>query len=142
MTIPSVFRNSAVLVLCLLLALPAFPQMGIGNLGNLGNIGPSKGEVIAIIVGAVVVLTGVGFLVYHETHKHPSITGCVASGADGLTLQNEKDKRAYVLSGDSAVLKVGERVTVRGKRVKVKDASGKLSFQVDKRTKDFGACIP
>jgi len=138
MTIPSLLRNSMVLALCLLLALPAFPQTGIGNLGNLGNIGPSKGEVIAIIVGAVVVLTGVGFLVYHETHKHPSITGCVASGADGLTLQNEKDKKAYALSGDSAALKAGERVTVKGK--KRKDSGGKVSFQVEKVTKDFGSC--
>ena|ERR1700730_1558474 len=138
MAIPSLFRTSTVLALCLLLALPAFPQ--IGNLGNLGNIGPSKGEIVAIIAGVVVALTAVGFLVYHETHKHPSITGCVASGADGLTLQNEKDKRVYALSGDSAALKAGERVTVKGK--KIKNSAGKPSFQVERLTRDFGSCKP
>jgi hypothetical protein len=140
MMIPSLPRASIALALCVLLAVPAFPQQGIGNLGDLSGIGPSKGEVVAIIVGMVVVLVGVGFLVYHETHKHPSITGCVLSGADGLILQNDKDKKIYALSGDSATLKAGERVTVKGK--KQKDSSGKVSFQVEKLTKDFGTCAP
>ena len=136
MNFSTLLRTLSVLALCLLLALPAFPQIG----GNLGNIGPSKGEIIGIIVGVAAVLTGVGFLIYHETHKHPSITGCVAPGADGLTLKNEKDKRVYTLSGDSAVTRAGERVTLKGKRVK--DSNGKTSFQVEKVTKDFGACNP
>jgi len=136
MNFSSLLRTSAALALCLLLALPAFPQIG----GNLGNIGPSKGEVIAIIAGAAAAITVVGFLIYHETHKHPSITGCVASGADSLTLKNEKDKKVYALSGDSAALRVGERVTLKGK--KTKDSSGKPLFQVEKLTKDYGACNP
>lgn len=130
----SLLRTSSVLALCLLLALPAFPQTG------LGNIGPSKGEVIAIIAGVAAALTVVGFLVYHETHKHPSITGCIASDADGLTLKNEKDEKVYALSGDSAAVKPGERVTLKGK--KIKDSSGKPSFLVEKLIKDFGACNP
>src|SRR6266849_1568213 len=136
MNLSTLLRTSSALFLCLLLAIPASPQIG----GNLGNIGPSKGEIIGIIVGVAAVLTGVGFLIYHETHKHPSITGCVAPGADGLTLKNEKDKRVYALSGDSAVTRAGERVTLKGKRVKW--SSGKTSFQVEKVTKDFGACNP
>jgi hypothetical protein len=136
MNLPSLPRTSAVVALCLLLAMPAFPQIG----GNLGNIGPSKGEVIGIIAGAAAALTVVGFLIYRETHKHPSITGCVASGADGLTLQNEKDKKVYALSGDSAALRAGERFTLKGK--KIKDSSGKRSFQVEKLTKDYGTCNP
>ncbi len=126
------FRIFVALSLCLVLALPAFPQTG------LGNIGPSKGQVIAIIAGAAAALTAVGFLVYHETHKHASITGCLAAVPDGLVLQNEKDKKVYALSGDSSALKAGERVTVKGK--KVKDSSGKPSLQVEALTKNFGAC--
>jgi hypothetical protein len=136
MTKSSLARTSIALALCLLLAMPAFPQSGGGH------IGPSNGEIIGIIAGVAAGLTVVAVLVYHQTHKHASITGCVASSADGLTLQNEKDKKVYALSGDSTTLKPGERVTVKGKRVKVKDASGKLSFQVEKRTQDFGACTP
>jgi hypothetical protein len=140
MTIPSLPHTSIVLALCLLLALPASPQTGIGSLGDLSGIGPSKAEVVAIIVGIAVVFVGVGFLVYHETHKHASITGCIVPGTDGLTLQNEKDKRAYALSGDSGALKAGERVTIKGK--KVKDSAGKYSFRVEKLSKDFGTCAP
>jgi hypothetical protein len=134
MTIPSVPRASIALALCLLLAMPALPQSGGGQ------IGPSNGEIVGIIAGVAAGLTVVGVLVYHQTHKHASITGCVASGVEGLTLQNEKDKKAYALSGDSAALKAGERVTVKGK--KVKDSSGKTSFQVEKLIKDFGGCTP
>jgi hypothetical protein len=131
-------RTSATLALCLLLSLPTFAQTG--GFGGFGNIGPSKGEVVAIIVGVAVIITGGGFLIYHETHKHPSITGCVASGADGLTLKNEKDKKVYALSGDFAALGVGERGTLKGK--KVKDSNGRTSFQVEKLTKDYGKCNP
>jgi hypothetical protein len=134
MTIPSLLRNSTALALCLLLALPALSQFG----GNAGNIGPSKGQVIAAIAGAAAVITAAGFLIYHETHKHPSITGCVFSGEDGLTLQNERDKKPYALSGNSAGLQAGERVTVKGK--KHKDSDGKVSLQVETLTKDFGTC--
>ena len=128
----SQFRIFMALSLCLLLARPAFPQTG------LGNIGPSKGQVIAAIAGAAAVITAVGFLIYHKTHKHSSITGCLASVADGLVLQNEKDKKVYVLSGNSAGLKGGDRVTVKGK--KTKDSSGKPSLQVEALTKNFGTC--
>jgi hypothetical protein len=96
--------------------------------------------VVAIIVGVAVVITVAGFLIYHETHKHPSITKCDASSADGLTLKNEKDKKVYALSGDVAALGVGERGTLRGK--KVKDSNGRALFQVEKLTKDCGKCNP
>ena len=129
-------RTIPTLALFLLLSLPTFAQTG--GFGGFGNIGPSKGEVVAIIVGVAVIITGGGFLIHHETHKHPSITGCVASGADGLTLKNEKDKKVYALSGDFAALGVGERGTLKGK--KVKDSNGRASFQVEKLTKDYGKC--
>lgn len=131
-------RTSVTLALCLLLSLPTFAQGFSGF--NLGNIGPSKGEVVGIIIGVAAVITVSIILIHHETHKHPSITGCVASGADGLTLQNEKDKKVYALSGDVAVLGVGERGTLKGK--KVKGPNGRASFQVEKLTKDYGKCNP
>jgi len=93
MTIPSVLPASIALALCLLPAMPAFPQSGGGH------IGPSNGEIVGIIAGVAAGLTVVGVLVYHQIHKHASITGCVASGAEGLTLQNEKDKKAYACPG-------------------------------------------
>jgi hypothetical protein len=136
MNLSSPLRASAALALCLLLGLPALPQTN----GGYGNIGPSKGKVVGIIVGAAAALTVVGFIIYHESHNHSSITGCVAPGADGLTLQNEKDKNIYVLSGDSAAMRAGERVTLKGK--KIKGSIEKPSFQVEKLTRDYGTCNP
>ena len=107
---------------------------------HVNMVGPRTGEVVGIIVGVAAGITVVGILIYHASHKHPSITECVASGADGLTLQNEKDKKVYDLSGDSAALRVGERFTLTGK--KSKDSNGKPSFQVEKLTKDYGPCSP
>ena len=133
MKIAFVPRASMALALCLLLARPAFPQSG-----SYGSIGPSKGEIIGGIAGGAAVLTAVGYLIYHETHKHLTITGCTASGAAGLSLTDEKDSKVYVLSGDMAALKAGEQVALKGK--KTKDSSGKLTFRVEKLTKDFGAC--
>ena len=133
MTIPSLLRNCMVLVLCLLLALPALPQSG-------GSIGPSKGEIVGIIAGVAAGLAVVGVLVYRESHRRSSITGCVVNGADGLTMQNERDKKVYALPPGAVELKAGERVTIRGK--KRKDSNGKLSLQVETLTKDFGSCAP
>jgi len=82
----------------------------------------------------------VGILIYRETHKHPSITGCVAIGTDGLNLKNERDKKIYTLSGDSSALRAGERIALKGK--KIKDSGGKPSFQVEKLTKNYGMCNP
>jgi hypothetical protein len=133
MSLTSLLRTSVALALCLFLVLPALPQTG-------GHIGPSNGEIVGIIAGAAAAVTVVGVLIYREALKHPSITGCVATDADGLNLKNEKDNQIYILSGDPTALRVGERVTVKGK--KLKDSGGKASFQVEKLTKDYGACNP
>lgn len=123
-------RSSMALALCLLLALPASPQ----------NIGPSKGQIVGIFAGAGAVLGAVGYLIYHETHKHPTVTGCIGSNADGFALTNDRDKKTYVLSGNVAALKAGEKVSLKGK--KIKDSTGRFSFQIEKLTKDLGPCQP
>lgn len=74
---------SLALALGLLLALPAFPQSGYGT------IGASKGEIIGVLAGGAAVLGVVSYLIYHETHKRPAITGCLTSNGDGLSLTNE-----------------------------------------------------
>lgn len=126
-------RALVVAALCLILAVPAFPQ-------NYGNIGPSKGEVIGIIAGAAAVLGVTGYLIYRGTHKHTSLQGCVTSDQNGLSLRNDKDTKTYFLGGDSAALRPGRHVALSGK--KRKDSSGKLIFQVQKLNKDLGECQP
>lgn len=130
-------RLCLVFLLCLVLALPAFPQF-VGP--GLGNIGPSKGEIAGVIIGAAAVIAVTVVVVYHVTHKHPSLTGCVASGANGMSLTNAKDKKIYALSGDLSALQDGQQFTVKGK--KSKDPSGQFAFHVEKITKSLGLCHP
>lgn len=109
---------------------------------------PARAESIAtagkqIEVGIVVVSVAIGvlvtYLIVHYTHKKSTITGCVMSGANGLSLTDEKDKRLYALSGDEAGVKTGEHMTLEGKR---KQSGKTLVFETHGVTKDFGACQP
>lgn len=124
-------RGSVVVVLCLVLAIPGFPQSGYGP--NISN-----GEIAGVLVAAGAVIGVVIYVAYRQTHKHPSVTGCVGSGGGGLTLTNAKDKKVYALSGNLSAVKEGQQVKVKGK--KSKDATGTLLFQVEQVTKDLGVC--
>jgi hypothetical protein len=131
----AVLRTFTATALCLVLALQACPQTG-----GFGNIGPSKGEVVGIIVGASAGIGVAVYLIYRGTHKHASIQGCVTSEQNALSLGNEKDKKTYKLVGDTGTLRSGQRVALSGK--KTKGSAGKLVFEVQKLAKDFGACQP
>ena len=67
-----------------------------------------------------------------------TLHGCVSSAPNSVILLNEGDQQAYDLVGDTAAVKVGERVKVSGK--KKKDTSGKRYFLVEKVSKNYGAC--
>ena len=67
-----------------------------------------------------------------------TLHGCVSSAPNSLHLLNEGDQQPYDLLGDTAAVKVGERVKVSGK--KKKDTSGKRYFLVEKVSKTYGAC--
>ena len=104
---------------------------------DLGNIGPSGAQVYGAIAGAAAGIGAITFFAIHEHHAH-ILKGCVESTADGLQMTNEGDKRNYVLSGDTADLKVGERVRLSGHK---KKANGtQRQFVVKKLAKDYGVC--
>jgi CHASE1-domain containing sensor protein len=63
MKIPILPRTFTALAFGLVLAVPVFSQT------NLQLPGPSKGEVVAAVVGAAAVVTVVAVVIYHETHK-------------------------------------------------------------------------
>jgi hypothetical protein len=130
----AVFRVFIVVALCVVLAVPAFSQSGGFN------VGPSKGEVIGVIAGAAAAIGVAGYLIYRAAHKHASIQGCISSDQDGLVLRDERDKKAYALVGDIGAFKSGQRLALSGK--KMIGSSGNPAFQVQKLTKDFGACKP
>jgi len=81
-------------------------------------------------------------VVVHKSSSKKTITGCVSSGEGGMSLTDEKDKRIYALSGNTADIKPGDRVTLQGKKVKPKGANTPSALEVSKQTKDFGACQP
>jgi hypothetical protein len=145
MTQKSIGRGARIAVLSVALATQGLadkPRLEVRpNLANRSlNIVP-HGVVVAIAVGivvaAVAVVAVVAVLVMH--HKRQRITGCIHSGANGMSVTDEKDNRIYVLSGSPAGVKPGYRVTLEGKR---KDTGKTLVFEAHKVTMDFGACQP
>jgi hypothetical protein len=127
--------------LCLILSMPSQAQTpSIGPAPGGGTIGGvTKGEIIGIIVGVVAAITVVAIVVVHESRKTRTITGCVSSGPNGMILTNEKDKHSYALSGNTAGVKPGERITVQGK--KINPSAGKpLTWDTKAITSDLGVC--
>lgn len=103
--------------------------------------GVSSGQAAAIFGGIVAVSAAVGVGIYYVARRAPRITGCVASDANGLQLRSETDQQIYLLVGDTASLKAGERVRVIGKK-KTKVTAHARTFIVEKLSKDFGPCSP
>jgi hypothetical protein len=93
----------------------------------------------AAIVGvAVGVGTAVGVGIYLIHRGHTSLRGCVRQAGNGLSL-TAKDGSSYELVNPSSEVKAGERLSLRGH--KIKGTSGR-AFQVDHVGRDYGACAP
>jgi len=125
------WRGVLIVALCVVLAIPA-----------KANGFPSGAAIVGGIVAVSVAVVVIAVVVVHESRKKRTVTGCVTSGANGMSVTDEKDKRIYALSGNTADIKVGDRVTLQGKNAKSKDAKAPLAWDVNKETKDFGACQP
>jgi hypothetical protein len=107
-----------------------------------GNIGYSnKGLVIGVIVGVVAAVVVVTIVVVHESSKKRTITGCINPAQNAMTVTDEKDKRVYTLSGDTAGVKPGERMSLHGKKIKP-SADNPLGWEITKIQTDYGACHP
>ena len=106
---------------------------GSSSGGTYSSGGYKSSTGIAIGAGAAAGVA-IAYLALHKT----SVVGCVESSTDGVKLMNEKDRKTYSLAPGSEDLKPGQRVELKGK--KTKESSGKLSFQVQKLAKDYGAC--
>lgn len=136
MTSKCIWGGVLIIALSFLLASPAKAQ-------NIPGSSLSTGQAYAIIIGVVAVVAVVIIVVIHRHKpKKSSITGCVVSGANGMSLTNEKDQRIYALSGDTAGITPGDRVTLQGKKIKSHESGGALGWQTKKIAQDFGACHP
>jgi hypothetical protein len=131
------WRGVLLLILGLALATPTVAQIGKVS----GRIGPSAGPIIAGIVGAAAAVVVVTIVVIHESTKKRVITGCVVSGDNGMSVQNEKDKRSYALSGNTIGLKPGDRMTLQGKKISPSGSSGQ-TWEVRKTIRDLRVCQP
>ena len=127
---------SGVLVIALscVLCIPA--RADSGKVGGVGT-----GTIVGVVVGVVAVVAVVLIVVIHKTSGKRTITGCVRPTQNGMTVNDEKDKRAYALSGDTAGVKAGERMTLEGKKVKA-DASNPPGWEMTKVRTDYGVCQP
>jgi hypothetical protein len=128
------WHSVLIVALCVVLAIPAHAQQN-----SLDNLGRNIVIGIVAVAAALVVITVV---VVHESRKKRAVTGCVTSGDSGMSVTDEKDKRIYALSGNTAGIKPGDRVSLQGKRVKPTGASAPLDWEVSQETKDFGPCQP
>jgi hypothetical protein len=124
------WRLAMICVLCLALATEA-------KADSLKTTGDLIIVAIVAVTAAVVVVT---VLVIKQA-KGRTITGCVNSGETGMLLTNEKDKHVYVLAGDTAGVKSGDRMTLTGKKIKP-NSGGTLAWDTKGVSKDFGACRP
>ncbi|UWZ86606.1 hypothetical protein [Occallatibacter riparius] len=101
---------------------------------------PSAGQaagIFAILIGSA---AGAGVGIYLLVRPAHNVTGCVSAEVNGLQLTDENGKDHYVLGGETAMLKAGDRVRLSGKPGK--DANKQKTFLVKKVTKIYGACNP
>jgi hypothetical protein len=142
---PSKYFWYAVLAIALsfVLCMPAEAQKpDIGLAPGGGPIGGfTKADAVGVVVGVVAVAVVVTILVVHYSGKR-SVTGCVTSGNDGMTITDEKDKRVYALSGNTVGIKPGDRVKLHGKKAKPNGADTSLLWLTERVDKDFGVCRP
>ena len=132
MTQKFLWRGALIVALCMILAIPT----------KADQLGDDIRNAIIGIVAVAVALVVITVVVVHESRKKRTVTGCVTSGANGMSVTDEKDKRIYALTGNTADIKTGDRVTLHGKKVNPKGAKTPLSWDVSNETKDFGACHP
>jgi hypothetical protein len=137
----SLWRAVVILGFSFVLCLPAEAQKRDVALSS-ANQKPivSTGEIVGILVAAVAVVAVVAYVVVHESTKKRTITGCARSGANGLTVSDEKDGQIYALSGNTAGITPGDRVKLHGKRHKGPHKT--LTWEATSVARDFGVCQP
>jgi len=127
-----------VLIITLSVTLVTPAHASGGGFGPIGYNGP----VVGPILGAAAAVAAVIIVVVYYSKKKRSITGCVASAGGGMSLTDEKDKRVYMLSGDPVGVKPGDRMKLKGRKVKPTGPDKTLVWEATEVSKDFGVCQP
>jgi hypothetical protein len=125
----------------MLLAISADAQQG-GSGGGFGGIASGHGGFVVGLMVAGVAIVVVTIVVIYEVSKKKTVTGCVASKDNVLSVKDEKNEHTYVLSGNTADIKAGERVVLLGKKARSTAADKTLMWEVKKEKSDLGVCQP
>ena len=127
----SIGRAVLIIVLCAALAIPARADLK----SQVNN------DIVAGVVVAAAVVVVAAILIVHYSKKR-SVTGCVMSAPSGMTVTDEKDRKIYALSGNTAGITPGDRMKLRGKKIKSKGADKTLVWEARDVARDFGVCQP
>jgi hypothetical protein len=125
---------SGVLILALAVALAPYARAD--------TIKTDSHEIVAGIVAVAAAVTIIVIVVAVHYSKKRTITGCVGSGAKGLSITDEKDREVYALSGNTADIKAGDRIKLRGRKLKSKGSDKTPVWEAKEATQDFGVCQP
>jgi hypothetical protein len=131
MTSNHLWRGIAIVALSVVLVTPA----------RADKLQTEGEEIVIGIVAVAAALVVATVLIIHYSKKR-TITGCVSSGENAMTLTDEKDKQTYALSGNTAGIKPGDRMRLQGKKVKPKDPDKTLVWEIREVKRDFGLCQP
>jgi hypothetical protein len=126
------WRGFLIVVLTLALAAPARADK-LQTIGRNIEIG-----IVAVAAAVAVVVTVV---IIHYSKKR-TITGCVNSGGNGMTITDEKDRQTYGLSGNIEGVTTGDRMKLRGQKLKPKGPDKTLIWEAKEVSKDLGVCHP
>ena len=121
-----------------LCAASGFGQYPMGTPGyNPPSGGYHSSTGIAIGAGAAAGI-GIGYLVLrNHNHNRAKISGCLQASDHAETLLDDQNNTYNLINSESVPLKSGERVELRGKRVR---SPGTLAFEVQGMGKDYGQC--
>jgi len=120
-------------------ALIGFLCVALSTAANADQLQSDADRGLAAAIAVVAVLVVVTVVLIHQASSNRTVTGCVVSNQDGILVTSDKDKRVYLLSGDTSSVKPGERLTVHLKKIKTK-GSNTVTWETKKVSKDFGAC--
>jgi hypothetical protein len=97
---------------------------------------------VGIVVAAVAVVVVVILVIHHEAVKGKTITGCVSSGVNGMTITDQKNQRVYALLGNTAGIAPGERLKLHGWKLNPQGTDTMPGWEATGVVKDLGVCHP
>src|SRR6266700_1257026 len=125
-------------------ALTSFVSLGVITMDGCDNqsfnIGPTKGQIVGVILGAAGVIGGTTAVLIEVHHKHHTVKGCISSGANGLQVESD-DRKTYLLTGNTLNIRTDSLLKLHGTKLrKPKHSAGAPTFEVEKISKDYGPC--